>query len=75
MPAIPFKGKKDPVFWEVSTWSNGRIAIQASRNDEFDEALEITGNFKDDAQKRLRAEELCELLNGPWKSVHGRKVR
>jgi acyl carrier protein len=51
------------VVWYVVEYG-GTVRIGAHHGDEFDEMLTLDGNFESDEQKRTRAQEICNQLNG-----------
>jgi acyl carrier protein len=57
----------DRTVWEVSPMlgiPSSKVSLMAHHGDKYDEMLVLDGNFEDYNQKRARAQELCDQLNG-----------
>lgn len=64
-PECPDRGP-----WVVSSWRNGRVAIQSVEGVE-DAALEVSGNFAGVEDRTAYANKLCSWLNAQVKRLSG----
>lgn len=50
--------------WEVVVTTDNHYALQAHHGDQYDERLNLTGNFPDGLAELLCAVNICKQLNG-----------